>query len=320
LVVCLAALLAAVASVGSAGAQAGDGLGGLIAFDHFAVSGGPEDIFTISPDGDNRQQITNTPDGEGGSELPSWTANGKRLLFDSDRAGNVHTFRSDLNGHVEQMTGGDAFEFSLAESTDGKQFAYERDSADFTSGGIVVADRHGNRLDPGRQITDAPGLATGGFDTTPEFSPDGSRLLFLRVLRTDRPSAQSAVFTIGVDGSDLKQLTPSDLNAFSPHWSPDGTQIAFSSNADNFTDTLAANVYVIDADGSDLTQVTHRSNGDHAFSPDWSPDGRHLVFTSARADDPSTSLEVMDLSTGDSVVIERSEPGTVDQDAVWSKP
>src|SRR5262249_14134972 len=204
LTLCLVVLLAAVAAVAGTGAQAGQGLGGLIAFDHIDCTGGPEDVFTISPDGDNLQQITRTPDGQGGSELPSWTPNGKRLLFDSDRGGNIHAFRTDLNAHVEQLTDGDGFEFTPAESPDGKQFAYEHDNADFTAGGIFVADRHGNRIDPGRQITDAPGLPTGGFDTTPEFSPDGTKLLFLRVLRTDRPNAQSAVFTIGVDGSDPK--------------------------------------------------------------------------------------------------------------------
>ena len=313
------AVVVALAAAATAGpsAQAEHGLGGRIAFSH--LTNGPEDIFTIAPDGTHEQQITHTPADQGGSEAPEWTPNGDKLLFDSDRAGNVHLFSTTLDGRVTQLTDGDGFEFSPAVSADGKVFAYEHDNADFTTGGIFVATRHGNGIGPAHQITEAPGFATGGFDTEPEFSPDGTKLVFLRVLNTERPTAQSAVFVIGIDGSGLTQLTPYELNATHQRWSPDGTQIAFSSNGDNFSDTVSANVYLLNADGTDLTPITQRANGAQAFTPEWAPDGHHLVFASAHPGDPSTSFELLDLDSGNSTVIHRSIPGTSDFDPAWSR-
>src|SRR6478672_3924521 len=106
----VAALTLGAAAATGPTADAGHDLGGTIAFGHLDPAGGPEDIFTISAEGSNLQQVTETPDDQGGSELPEWAPNGERLLFDSDRAGNVHVFSTNQNnGHVEQLTDGDGF-------------------------------------------------------------------------------------------------------------------------------------------------------------------------------------------------------------------
>jgi TolB protein len=312
------AFIAAAWLAPAARATPGPGRDGRIAFDH-SVLGGAEDIFTIAADGSDPRQVTQTPAGQGGSELPEWTPDG-RLLFDSDRAGNVHVFVTDRDGNnTAPLVASDGFDVAPGISPDGKLLAFEHDSADFASGGIFLSPRRHGDFDQLNQITFAPGLATGGFDTDPEFSPDGSKIAFLRVLSTERPDARSAVFVMGVDGSGLTQLTPFELNAMDPRWSPDGTHIAFSSNSDNFSDDLPANVYVMRPDGSGLTQVTHRSGGEHAFTPDWSPDGGRLVYAVAGPDQPGTNLEILDLATGGTTVIWHGAAGTQDQDPVWSR-
>jgi Tol biopolymer transport system component len=45
-------------------------------------------------------------------------------------------------------------------------------------------------------------------------------IAFMRVLSTQRPNAQTAVFVIRRDGNGLRQLTPYELNAIYPRWSP----------------------------------------------------------------------------------------------------
>jgi TolB protein len=312
------ALIAAAWFAPTARADSGPSLGGRIAFDHIVFEGA-EDIFTIAPDGSDPRQVTHTPPGQGGSEAPEWTPDG-RLLFDSDRAGDIHVFVTHRDGgNTAQVIRSDGSDLSPGISPDGKLLAFEHDNTDLTPGGIFLSPRRHGDFDRFSQLTFTPFLATGGFDTDPEFSPDGSKIAFLRVERTDRPNARSAVWVINVDGTDAKPLTKPGLNAIYPRWSPDGTHIAFSSNGDNFTEDVPANVYVMRADGRDLTPVTHRSGGSHAFKPDWSPDGQGLVYATAARDQPSTNLEVMDLATGRTNVIWRGTAGTQDQDAVWSR-
>jgi TolB protein len=314
----VAALVAAAGLAPTARGDSGAGFDGRIAFDH-VVFDGAEDIFTVAADGSDPRQVTHTPAGQGGSEAPEWTPDG-RLLLDSDRAGDIHVFVTDGDGrNAAQVIRSDGLDLSPGISPDAKLLAFEHDSADFSAGGIFLSPRQHGEFDQFNQVTFAPGLATGGFDTDPEFSPDGSKIAFLRVLSTERPNARSAVWVMRVDGSGLTQLTPYALNATSPRWSPDGTHIAFSSNSDNFTDTLPANVYVMRPDGGDLTQITHRSGGAHAFTPDWSPDGSRLVYAAAAPGQPGTNLEVMDLKTGAATVIWHGAPGAQDQDPVWTR-
>ncbi len=55
-----------------------------------------------------------------------------------------------------------------------------------------------------RQVTDG-----GWDDTQPAWSPDGSRLAFISARHDEREfDTQSDVWTVSVDGSDLRQLTP----------------------------------------------------------------------------------------------------------------
>jgi Tol biopolymer transport system component len=290
---------------------------GVIAFNRIA-SNGQKDIFTINPAGGHARQITHTPKGQGGSEAPAWSSAARRIYFDSDRAGSIHAFSMHADGRgVRQLTRGTGEEASPRESPNGKLLAYEHDAANHGNGGIYVAPIHNGTLGRARQLTHSPALRRGGFDTQPEFSPDGSTLAFLRILSPRRPRARSALFVIGVNGRGLAQLTPYSLNAIGTHWSPDGTRLLFSSNSDNFSATLSANVYVVGADGSHMTQLTHDASGAQSFTPDWSPNATRIVFAHAAAAS-GADLRVLDLQTGGITVIRHSARGTRDQDPDWT--
>ena len=67
-----------------------------------------------------------------------------------------------------------------------------------------------------------------------------------------------------------------------PHdaqWSPDGTRIAVNILNIKAKPRNGSAIYVLDADGSDFRRITPlRLN---AGSPDWSPDGKRIVFNSS---------------------------------------
>jgi Tol biopolymer transport system component len=245
-----------------------------------------DDVLTMNADGSDPRLVTQSPPG-GGSADPAWGLDGNLIYFDSDRAGNVHVFVTAAGGHrAVQLTHTDGFEFTPSPSPDGRLLAFEHDPADFSSSGIYLSGPFGGGLGDFRQLTSSPAAGTGGFDTSPDFSPDGRRIAFQRVLS----DSEAAVFVIGVDGRRLRQLTPYSLNAEYPRWSPDGKRVVFSSN----TTFDQQQVWVVGADGSGLTQLTHGMPGNPSFEPDWSPDGRQIVFAHFLPTGFFTQLEVMD--------------------------
>ena len=63
-------------------------------------------------------------------------------------------------------------------------------------------------------------LTTGSSDTAPAWSPDGTRLAFLR---------ESQLHVLAADGGEPEQVTDLPLGAGAPVWSPNGERIAFTS-------------------------------------------------------------------------------------------
>jgi Tol biopolymer transport system component/pimeloyl-ACP methyl ester carboxylesterase len=111
----------------------------------------------------------------------------------------------------------------------------------------------------------------------PEWSPDGSQILFHK-------HQSDEIWSINVmdaDDSNERRLTHTETQDAAPVWSPDGSQIAFTRDED---------IWVMNADGSDqrlLMDDPVASSG-----PDWSADGREIVFESGRHG--NTEIYVMD--------------------------
>jgi Tol biopolymer transport system component len=101
----------------------------------------------------------------------------------------------------------------------------------------------------------------------PSWSPDGKRIAFNSNLTGDH-----VMYIVAVDGSNLVDLS-SVGEGWQVQWSPDGRSILFTSHRDhpdNYTD-----VYVMRPDGSAVRRLTY----DRAYTPAWSPDGDHMVFS-----------------------------------------
>ena len=103
------------------------------------------------------------------------------------------------------------------------------------------------------QVTDLPNM--GGRSS---WSPDGSRLAFYAGPKTDHN-----IYSIGVDGQDLRQLTQGGDN-LGPCYSPDGDWIAFTSFRD-----FNNEIYIMHPDGSAQTRLTYDPRAD--WQPRWGP-------------------------------------------------
>jgi len=144
-------------------------------------------------------------------------------------------------------------------------------------------------------------------DVEPRWSPDGTRLAFL----SERsPKEKLQLYVMPADGGEPTRLTSLENGAGSVAWSPDGTRLAFVSpvggqrepesdeerrksrparvitslkyrfNGEGFVYDRRPHVFVVALDGEAPRQVT---DGDFIDAdPVWTPDGRSIVFVSAR--------------------------------------
>jgi DNA-binding winged helix-turn-helix (wHTH) protein len=113
-------------------------------------------------------------------------------------------------------------------------------------------------------------IATGGRNEGPQFSPDGSKLVFM----SNRSGNGMDLWLSDAHGSSPHQLTTIG-SAGSPRWSPDGKQIAFDSRVNGHGVIL-----VTEATGSQPRFVV--TGGSNNIVPSWSSDGKYLYFASDR--------------------------------------
>jgi D-alanyl-D-alanine carboxypeptidase len=263
---------------------------------------GTQGIAAINADGSDFALVVDPGEvrvqPHGGTEAPRWTPD-HRILFSSNRAGGPddwHLFMTAAaGGEPQQLTSAtDAIEYYPAISTDGALLAYGKaiatgdPASPFDDAGIFVSDATGENE---RQLTVTP---PGSIDEWVDFSPDGIQVAFVRHLGGEPGSARSAVYLVNVDGTDLRPITDPELNATRPRWSPDGRLIVFSSNSDNF-ERESANVWVVAPDGTGLRQLTHQAVPSQAFFPDFSPDGRHIVYINHTAYSGTQDLAITSL-------------------------
>ena len=125
-------------------------------------------------------------------------------------------------------------------------------------------------------------------DDEPVYSPDGTKVAFIRALApfVNSPSVGDSVpsdcgLWIGeVATGEVTQITsntdPPCDREYTPHWSPDGSQLTYWRDPYQNGQPTGTAVFVINADGSDERRLTDPEM--FAGEPDWSPDGVWIVF------------------------------------------
>jgi DNA-binding winged helix-turn-helix (wHTH) protein len=177
-------------------------------------------IFTALVGGENPLRLTSHP----GDFGPAWSPDSRQIAFIrySGNTLSIYTVPA-LGGMVHQVysTPG-AFGEGLTWSKTGKTLALSESSTlDPARSWIVVFSLADSAS---RRLTSPP---VGYRDDEPVFSPDGSKVAFVR---SEVAGAANNVFVVAVTGGEARQLTFHDRPIFGPPaWSHDGREIVVSS-------------------------------------------------------------------------------------------
>jgi Tol biopolymer transport system component len=222
-----------------------------------------EDVFTMDADGTDLTRLTDAP---GWDIDASWSPDGTRIAFRSERSGDSEIWIMNADGSDQQRL---AQGLSPAWSPDGSKIAYASPGAipcppvppggglECTGLSIMNADGSDQHRVPN---------ADGG--EYPTWSPDGKRIAFNSNFTGDH-----VMYVIDPDGSNIVDLSAVG-EGWQVDWSPDGSSIIFASGRDQTADGYD-DIYAMRPDGSDVRRLTDLQ----AYAPAWSPDGAHIVFS-----------------------------------------
>jgi eukaryotic-like serine/threonine-protein kinase len=170
---------------------------------------------------------------------------------------------------VTRLTADPGLSDFAALSPDGKLVAYASDRS--LNGELDLYVKQVTGGQPIRLTSDGAG------NTTPDFSPDSSKIVF----RSGRDGG--GVYVIPAFGGDAQLIVRDGLN---PKFSPDGSQVAYWIGDEGVAPGVpgSGTVWVVPAGGGTPQRVG--PNFTAARDPIWSPDGKHLLligYTSTRS-------------------------------------
>jgi TolB protein len=224
-------------------------------------------VYVMNADGSEVSRISSE---DGDDTGPVWSPNGQKIAFVSLRDGNREIYVMDADGqNVANVTRHPADDWTPSWSPDGTRMAF----SSFRDGSweIYIMDAAcltQSETCPER-LTQITGDGNGNL--SPVWSPDGTRFAY-----NSKANGNWDIFTMSLDGTEIRQVTTSLENDLAPAWSPDGTQLAFESNRDGNVE-----IYVIEAGGGTARNVSNLSLADD-HGPTWSPDGQQIIFYSNR--------------------------------------
>ncbi len=224
-------------------------------------------LWVADAGGHHQKRLTHDP-----ANMSDWAPDGSRIVFDfTDEVGDVHlaVIRADGTGR-RSLTTAPGVQEVPSWSSDGRLIAYDAfdpvQPVFSTSIWVMRADGTHQRR-----------LTSDGFDVEPDFSPDGRRIVFARIIEDLPVDSPEAIYVVNTDGTGLHAITPPIPGLEHPRWSPNGKTIVFDIGPEGYAPG-AGSVYSTPPDGTGRHVLIPATKHVGFFKPRWSPDARRLLL------------------------------------------
>lgn len=210
------------------------------------------DIYRADLNGNILTQLTNTPGYDAEATI---SPDGKRIVFTSDRDGDLELYAMDLDGrNVLRLTNSPGYDGGAFFSPDSKRICYranhptdEKELADYRA---LLAE---HLIRPGvldLMVMNADGsdqrvvLSNGKANFAPYFHPSGKKIIFASNM-ADPKGRNFDIYLVNLDGTGLEPVAVDETFDGFPMFSPDGRRLVFASNR-NAKTPGETNIFIAD--------------------------------------------------------------------------
>lgn len=228
---------------------------------------GNSSLVTMRPDGSGRRTVFNPAEhgydpkaldmGLAGAFQPAWSPDSQWLAFGvghwffqrNTHKAAIMRIRRDGTG-LDKLTDGSTHCGFPSYSGDGRQIVYREWGQTPRERGLRIMDVETKEIR----------VLTNGYDNLPNWSPDGTRILFTRKV----DDVNFDIFTMRPDGTDLLRVTSHRSSDGHAVWSHDGrimwngSLYGFRDEAPLYDNTFQqyGQILIMNADGSDKRMLT----------------------------------------------------------------
>jgi len=230
-----------------------------------------EEICRVAVDGSEFSRLT---DNDFLDTYPAWSSDGSTLYFLSWRDMTLDIFKMASNGSGQTLFYDSGYHDADVHVV-GDSIVFTRQSR------IWIMNTDGTGV---VDITDPPlagewgnaNLPFGDYD--PRLSPDGSKIVFERLVADTSVHGNYDLYLISADGADEMALTTTGYSQGLPSWSHDGESVVYIVAA--IHDQGVYRIYMMDSDGGNNGDITPESFPDDflCHSAVFSNDDSRLYF------------------------------------------
>ena len=236
----------------------------------------PSTLWLIAAEGGEPQQLTQIGNPAGGHGAPSFSPDGRRIVFEVDDYNSASVWTISTSGNemreiIQKQNGG----YEPVYTPDRTSIVYAGGRVDGVFQVRVNPDT-GEPLGEPAQIAGIGGTFSGIKHIS--FSADGKKVTYSAMLRRESlSSVRLPANLVEANGAPVTLVQNTNNRNNFPAFSPDGRRIAFSTCNIGGTN---CDIWLTNADGSNQIQLTTNENNE--LIPSWFPDGEQIAFISNR--------------------------------------
>ncbi|MFN7926504.1 MAG: winged helix-turn-helix domain-containing protein [Blastocatellia bacterium] len=227
----------------------------------------PSTLWIVPAAGGTPKRITQRNQPNGGHGAPSWSPDGKRIVFTANLIGRSQLYTVTPEGkELEPLTKCDTSYFDPVFAPDGNALFVATAGGNFQLWRLPLSPETGLPAGEPEEVANT-GAALARYLT---ISPDGKRLAYSSLMMANNlGSVAIAPETGEAIGAPILLTQDTNKRKTSPSFAPDGKTIAYSL----WRAGAGGELWLMDADGNHPRQLTAGLAG----LPNWMPDGKQVA-------------------------------------------